>query len=226
MPPKESSKPASAKPKKSSAAGDAYLLLYNAASAILWAAVLGRVVVTYSIRGPEFVPLVVMNFARWTQTLAGLEILHVALGLVRTSLVTTIMQVASRFLLVWGVVWLFPSVATSPVYSSMLAAWSVTEVIRYTYFALMLGGVQSNGLAWLRYSTFIVLYPVGILSECWMLWLAATRPLEVTSPLLPYIYYFILFVVYPPGSVHMYSHMWKQRSKVLSGRSKGAEKSK
>lgn len=80
MPAKESSKSAPARPKKSSAAGDAYLLIYNAASAILWAAVLGRVAVTYTIRGPEFVPLVVMNFARWTQTLAGLEILHVALG--------------------------------------------------------------------------------------------------------------------------------------------------
>ncbi|EHA52664.1 hypothetical protein MCOR27_007383 [Pyricularia oryzae] len=210
-----SAAPKSAK-KTSSPIADGYLFFYNAASAILWAAVLGRVLLTNYLQGPEFVPLVVMDFARWTQTLAGLEILHVAIGLVRTSLITTAMQVGSRYLLVWGVVWLFPSVATSPGYSSMLSAWATTEVIRYTYFALLLAGVDAPGLAWLRYSTFIVLYPVGILSECWMMWLAATSRAEVTHPLLPTVYYIILFVVYPPGSVHMYSHMWKQRSKVLS----------
>lgn len=74
-----SAAPKSAK-KTSSPIADGYLFFYNAASAILWAAVLGRVLLTNYLQGPEFVPLVVMDFARWTQTLAGLEILHVAIG--------------------------------------------------------------------------------------------------------------------------------------------------
>lgn len=44
---------------------------------------------------------------RWTQTLAVVEVVHAALGIVRTSVVTTGMQVASRLFVVWGIVQLF-----------------------------------------------------------------------------------------------------------------------
>jgi very-long-chain (3R)-3-hydroxyacyl-CoA dehydratase len=82
------------------------------------------------------------------------------------------MQVASRLLLVWGVVDVFPELAVSPVYSSMLVAWSVTEVIRYSYFTLSLSGLLPGFLNWLRYNTFFVLYPLGISSECWLIYKA------------------------------------------------------
>jgi len=100
--------------------------------------------------------------------------LHLPLssGLVRAPISTTSMQVASRLLLVWGVVNNFPDLAESVVYSSMLVAWSVTEVIRYSYFVLNLSGYQPAFVTWLRYNTFFVLYPVGISSECWMIYKA------------------------------------------------------
>jgi very-long-chain (3R)-3-hydroxyacyl-CoA dehydratase len=86
------------------------------------------------------------------------------------------MQVASRILLVWFIVYPFPHLAQSPFYSSMLLAWSVTEVIRYSYFALSLSGMQPRALVWLRYNTFFVLYPMGILSEAALLYMAAQGP--------------------------------------------------
>jgi very-long-chain (3R)-3-hydroxyacyl-CoA dehydratase len=58
----------------------AYLILYNTASAIAWAAVLGRVAVVLQWRGAFFVPLVVDNFARITQTCAVMEVLHALTG--------------------------------------------------------------------------------------------------------------------------------------------------
>jgi very-long-chain (3R)-3-hydroxyacyl-CoA dehydratase len=58
----------------------AYLILYNTASAIAWATVLGRVAVVFGWRGAPFVPLVVDNFARITQTCAIIEILHALTG--------------------------------------------------------------------------------------------------------------------------------------------------
>jgi very-long-chain (3R)-3-hydroxyacyl-CoA dehydratase len=58
----------------------AYLVLYNAASAVAWAAVLGRVVAAYSTDGAEVVPAAVDNFARITQTFAVMEILHALTG--------------------------------------------------------------------------------------------------------------------------------------------------
>lgn len=74
------------------------------------------------------------------------------IGVVRAPLFTTLMQVASRFLLVWGIVNTFPNrTARSPAYSTMLLAWSATETIRYSYFALNLAtGEVPRALTWLR----------------------------------------------------------------------------
>ena len=107
------------------------------------------------------------------------------------------MQVSSRFLLVWGIVDVFPYLAFSPFYSSMLVAWSITEVIRYTYFALTLSGWQPRALTWLRYNTFFVLYPVGIFSECFMIWLAI-KPAKDVSDYYSWVLHAILGI-YVPG---------------------------
>jgi hypothetical protein len=109
------------------------------------------------------------------------------------------MQVASRFLLVWGVVDLFPSATgPNPAYSTMLIAWSITEVIRYSYFAVNLSfGKVPSWMTWLRYNTFFVLYPLGISSECWLVW-KATGPADEKEPLIKYAYLAIL-AIYVPG---------------------------
>ena len=106
-----------------------------------------------------------------------------SLGLVRSPFLTTLMQVSSRFLLVWAVIDRYPSsTASSPFYSFMLLAWSITEVIRYSYFVWNLQGIGVPGVVtWLRYNAFYVLYPIGISSECMLVWKAsivADRPLD------------------------------------------------
>lgn len=54
-------------------------------------------------------------------------------------------------------------------------AWGVTECIRYGYFVAQLGGTGiPSWLLWLRYNTFYVLYPIGISSECWLIYLTST----------------------------------------------------
>lgn len=109
------------------------------------------------------------------------------------------MQVASRFLLVWGIVYNFPATTSqSLAYSTMLLAWSTTEVIRYSYFAVNLayGGVPS-WLTWLRYDAFFVLYPLGISSECWLVYLAIA-PAKTWNPAFEWVLKLVLFV-YIPG---------------------------
>ncbi|CAK7245532.1 MAG: hypothetical protein STHCBS139747_007116 [Sporothrix thermara] len=208
-----------------------YLTVYNFASAVLWLTVLGRTAGAAALRGPEFVPLAVGSFVRRTQTLALLEIVHSLLGVVRAPIFTTAMQVASRLLLMWAVVYPFPNATTSSIfYTSMLLAWSLTEVIRYFYFALSLSrsagsGSSGAGVAdppvpdWftiLRYSTFLVLYPMGISSEVRLIYLAAATPgaAETLHPLYPYALYVVL-AIYVPGSYILYTHMLAQRRKVL-----------
>ncbi|KAH6724021.1 protein-tyrosine phosphatase-like protein [Leptodontidium sp. MPI-SDFR-AT-0119] len=109
------------------------------------------------------------------------------------------MQVASRLLLVWGVVDTFPFLAKSAGYSSMLIAWSVTEVVRYSYFVFTLSGYSPGFISWLRYNLFYVLYPLGISSECWLIYKAIEPAKEIRQEL-AWLLQLILFV-YVPGEL-------------------------
>ena len=107
------------------------------------------------------------------------------------------MQVASRLLLVWGVVNNFPTLAKSAAYSSMLVAWSVTEVIRYSYFVLNLSGYQPSAVTWLRYNAFYVLYPLGISSECWLIFKAIKPARELRQEYAWFLQ--LMLFIYIPG---------------------------
>lgn len=71
-------------PRRMSAPKRAYLVAYNALSALLWSVVLGRTVSTLASNGPDAGPALVYpavgEWTKWTQTLAALEIVHSLLG--------------------------------------------------------------------------------------------------------------------------------------------------
>ena len=56
----------------------------------------------------------------------------------------------------------------------MVLAWSVTEIIRYSFYACNLLGKNPYVLLHLRYTTFYVLYPLGASSEAFLTY--ATLP--------------------------------------------------
>ncbi|KAK1232632.1 hypothetical protein PQX77_004194 [Marasmius sp. AFHP31] len=155
------------------------------------------------------------------QSAAVLEIIHVMLGFVRSPLPTTAMQVSSRLFLVWGVVAQYPSVRTNPLYTSMVFAWSLTEVIRYSFYAFSLTAPTyppPKFLTYLRYTTFYVLYPLGASSEAFINYasLPSSSPLERKWSLYDY-FRGVLFLIWWPGLYVMYTHMIKQRRKALGG---------
>lgn len=153
----------------------------------------------------------------------------------RAPLFTTLIQVASRFVLVWGIAQHFPdTVASSTAYTTMLLAWSTTEVIRYSYFAVNLkDGKVPAWLLWLRYNTFFVLYPLGIGSECWLIFLS-TEPARKMDWRVEWALWAVLAVYVPgesvsdqnweaglvyangfEGSYILFTHMMAQRRKVM-----------
>jgi very-long-chain (3R)-3-hydroxyacyl-CoA dehydratase len=250
------------KPPKASPLKTTYLILYNFASAVAWSVVLGRTILLLYLHGPASVYAHTGEWTKWTQTMAVMEVLHSLLGtnhppampsrssprlskrtmndrltstgIVRAPLATTGLQVSSRLLLVWPIVNTWPFLALSPLYSSMLVAWSVTEVIRYSYFALSLAGALPDLLTWVRYSTFYLLYPMGITSECMLIY-AATGPAAQRGSIEPLVLYAILAIYVPGkfcpeewdfmcgrrlrlmvlGSYVLFTHMMKQRGKVM-----------
>ncbi|KAK9248983.1 tyrosine phosphatase-like protein [Lipomyces tetrasporus] len=217
-----SSKPDRTNPTKKLSVKNFYLLEYNVISAFFWGAVLLRVILILYLLGPENVAEGNADFTKWVQTGALLEVVHSVVGFVRSPVMTTVIQVASRILLVWGVVYLFPeSSATTIAYSTMLLSWSVTEIIRYAFYAYNIQGNTPQWLTWLRYNTFFVLYPTGVASELLVIYASLGDAAEFNE------YYALLLkvimVVYVPGFYTMFSHMLKQRRRVFKNLGKRRE---
>ena len=165
-------------------------------------------------------PGAIQFLLKFTQTLALLEVANAIFGLVRANPLTTAMQVASRILVVWGVVGAFPSIIATtktfgprttnvagtkmgPIaYAGIVIAWGVTECIRYGFFVDKEGlgqGRVPSWLTWLRYNTFLVLYPLGISSECCLMYLA----LEPAQEAYPAYNLFLkaVMLIYVPGKM-------------------------
>ncbi|GJN37484.1 hypothetical protein PR202_gb26443 [Eleusine coracana subsp. coracana] len=112
--------------------------------------------------------------------------------------------------------------------TSLVISWSITEIIRYSFFGMKEAlGFAPSWLLWLRYSTFLVLYPTGITSEVGLIYIAlpfmkASEKYCLRMPnkwnfSFDYSYGSILaMAIYVPGSPHMYNYMRAQRKKALS----------
>ncbi|KAK6890273.1 Very-long-chain (3R)-3-hydroxyacyl-CoA dehydratase PHS1 [Candida tropicalis] len=133
-----------------------YLIAYNSISASLWSIVLFNTVFLGATVGQPYVFEKTNKTTTIIQTLAVIEIFNSLVGLVRSPLFTTFTQVLSRLLLVWGIHQYLPN---SPAnfhwcYITLCLSWSITEIIRYSYYASNLTGGVPYFLTWLRYTTF------------------------------------------------------------------------
>ncbi|CAK42853.1 hypothetical protein AnigIFM59636_008738 [Aspergillus niger] len=198
-----------------------YLVTYNSINALLWLYIFSSIVVS-PFQSPQTTYSTLEPWTRWTQTIAILEILHASLT--RSPIFTTFTQIFARSVQVWAINYAYPETTSpSPAYKYMLLAWSFADAIRYSYFAVLSAGAPVPSLLrWLRYSLFLILYPVGIGSEWWLMFQA----LRVTNSIpVQALFIFFLFL-YGPGSPMMYSYMVKQRKKTLAGGKKERKENK
>ncbi|KAM0831821.1 hypothetical protein ACQ4PT_065283 [Festuca glaucescens] len=85
------------------------------------------------------------------RTAAVLEIIHGLVGLVRSPISATLPQIGSRLFVTWGILWSFPETTTHILVSSLVISWSITEIIRYSFFGTKeLLGSAPSWLQWLR----------------------------------------------------------------------------
>ena len=152
-----------------------YFLAYNGICLALW------VIVT--LRAIFLIPILLAHDqlhgllealhlpVKFAQSLAILEVFHSLVGIVRANPLTTAIQVASRLLLVWGILDLFPEIVVKSrqlglrtqyyagtrggqyAYAGIILAWGVTECIRYGYFVWregLVNGKVPEWLTWLR----------------------------------------------------------------------------
>ncbi|VAH56867.1 unnamed protein product [Triticum turgidum subsp. durum] len=191
-----------------------YLAVYNWVVFVGWAQVLYYAVTALLGGGHEGVYAAVERPLQLAQTAAVMEILHGLVGLVRSPVTATLPQIGSRLFLTWGILWSFPETQSHILVTSLVISWSITEIIRYSFFGLK----ETLGFA-----------------PSWLLWLSEVGLIYIA---LPYIkvsekylvkmpnkwnfsfdYFYtcaIAIGVYVPGGPHMFTYMLAQRKKALS----------
>ncbi|XP_045592137.1 very-long-chain (3R)-3-hydroxyacyl-CoA dehydratase hpo-8 [Procambarus clarkii] len=223
------------KPSDTLSTGNIYLIFYNIFLSLGWLIVLiqatHHLVFEGSLTGLWDSTSSVLKIF---QTLAVLEIVHSAVGLVPSSVMMVIPQVFSRLIVLWPVLCTFPNTHTSLGLPLLLIAWSVTEVIRYSFYFLNVLKQVPHMLTFLRYTLFIVLYPVGVTGELLCVYaalpaVAETHAYSITFPnalnfSFSFYYALIIFaLLYLPCFPILYMHMLSQRRKVLGSTHKKRE---
>ncbi|KAH9552943.1 hypothetical protein CY35_09G094300 [Sphagnum magellanicum] len=203
-----------------------YLTSYNVAQSFGWALVLGKVIHralqsrslmgAYSAAG---------YLVRLLQLTAFLEVLHSALGLVRSVTLYNFLQWLGRSHVLFAIIAQIPEVQEQPPILITFSAWALSEVIRCPYYVLTLMGMCPRWLIWLRYTAFVVLYPVGALYGEMLVMYQSLEPIKQRNMYssifkwLPFDYHsfvVVLMIAYPCLWLVLYLHMFQQRQKKLS----------
>ena len=205
-----------------------YFLFYNVLNVLGWSYVL---VNTLTSKLNNDTPLELWGkigtALTYTQTLAGMEILHSLFGLVRSPLMGTFIQVMSRLLIIWC--YMVPAEACHEHWSLylMVLSWCFIEVVRYSFYAWNIvvdGNVQKvpYTLFWLRYNLFQILYPTGITGELVQMYVAMPYILK-TNPVgfrLALAHYG-LYTIFSPFVMFNMFNMRNRATKKLNNAKKG-----
>eukprot|EP00288_Rhodomonas_lens_P018100 CAMPEP_0177706440 /NCGR_PEP_ID=MMETSP0484_2-20121128/9227_1 /TAXON_ID=354590 /ORGANISM="Rhodomonas lens, Strain RHODO" /LENGTH=770 /DNA_ID=CAMNT_0019217903 /DNA_START=71 /DNA_END=2383 /DNA_ORIENTATION=+ len=226
----------------------AYLTVYNGIGLVGWTYILSQMITIISTGRYTKLWKEQGTTILAVQSLAVMEILHALIGLVRSPIARTFPQVFSRIWIVWVV---FDSLYTHP-YTPFNAggcesledplcteemmyqigvmtvmAWCYAEIIRYSYYIFYTFDPKwvPKPLNFLRYSAFIVLYPVGITGE--LLCCFLTLPLikkGLCAPLGGFgkgcpdqmeNYMYLYMLMYIPAFPFLYFGMLGERKKRL-----------
>jgi len=203
-----------------------YLVIYNLAQALGWSFVLFQFISYYFTSGTRSLYKTVEIPLQIFQNAAILEVFHAAAGLVKSSAVMTAFQVASRVAVVCGILLATDSAREGSGLPLALTAWSLTEIIRYSNYTFNLVHSVPFILKYLRYTLFIILYPIGITGELLCIYKAQKEVGggQLYSIEMPNKYNFIfnyqhllwfLMLLYIPLFPQLYLYMFGQRKKAL-----------
>ncbi|KAJ3668982.1 hypothetical protein LUZ60_010932 [Juncus effusus] len=210
-----------------------YLLAYNSLQSIGWSIALFKILCglitpssfhgAYASAGDLICLL---------QTVSILETIHAAIGLVPSGLFLTFLQWGGRTHFLLAIVRNITEVQSLPSVFITFAAWIISEVIRYSHYAFSSVKLCPYWLTYLRYTAFIVLYPIGVgPGEMWIMYKALPyiKERDLYSDFfnnfsISYHSFLVgVLVCYPFLWLKLYLHLFKQRKsklKKLEGKKK------
>uniref|UniRef100_A0A8C5F641 Very-long-chain (3R)-3-hydroxyacyl-CoA dehydratase n=1 Tax=Gadus morhua TaxID=8049 RepID=A0A8C5F641_GADMO len=99
------------------------------------------------------------------QTLAAIEVVNAAFGVVKTGVVPTLIQVVGRNFILFIIIGSLEEMHNKAVVFFVFYPWSAIEIFRYPFYMLGCFNTEWKDLTWLRYTAWIPLYPLGALAE-------------------------------------------------------------
>ncbi|KAI1706507.1 protein tyrosine phosphatase-like protein, PTPLA domain-containing protein [Ditylenchus destructor] len=207
-----------------------YLMGYNVCMLLAHLYILLCLFYGYFIEGPGYLD------SYWDRMFSGLvactalqymDVLHSVMGLTKSGWKMVTLQVTGRLAVLWIINGNDEIHSWLPVFILMVN-YFLAEQFRYPYYALHSTGISLWPITWLRYSMWMLLYPIGLLMES-IIFLRSIPfyyKSGVYSLQLPnawnfsYNFGIVLGVftaaVFPFIAYRLLSHMHKQRRKQLS----------
>lgn len=161
-----------------------------------------------------------------SQILQYLECLHALVGYTKGSALFPFLQVSGRNLVLFGVINSEPRIQHKPIILCLFLVWSSVELIRYPYYIITLLKKEIQWLTWLRYSVWVILYPLGFMCEGLVLLISLSHFEEskrytvalpnkwnFTFNMVNYLKMHMTLML--PGLYIVMKHMQAQRSKKL-----------
>ncbi|XP_035597393.1 very-long-chain (3R)-3-hydroxyacyl-CoA dehydratase 1-like isoform X1 [Oncorhynchus keta] len=217
------------KKRTKSAIAVAWLTFYNIAMTAGWL-VLAMAMMRFYLQKSTHKGLYksIARTLKFFQTVALVEVGHCAIGIVRTSVIVTGVQVCSRIFMVWFITNSIKQIQNEESVILFLVVWTLTEITRYSFYTFNLLNHLPYFIKWARYNMFIIMYPLGVAGELLTIYAALpfVRKTGMLSMRLPnkynisFDYYYFLIIVmlsYIPLFPQLFFHMLRQRRKVLLG---------
>lgn len=164
---------------------------------------------------------------RCSQALQYLEFLNALVGFTKGSPLFPFLQVTGRNVVLFAVIHSESRMQEMPVIFVLFLIWSTVELIRYPYYIISLLNKEVPLLTWLRYTIWIVLYPMGFLCEGTVLlrslpYFEETKRFTVQMPnkwnftfdMVAFMKIYMGFILLP-GLYIVMKHMTKLRAKKL-----------
>nr|XP_057916507.1 very-long-chain (3R)-3-hydroxyacyl-CoA dehydratase 1 isoform X2 [Doryrhamphus excisus] len=179
----------------------AWLTFYNIAMTAGWLVLAMAMMRFYMTKGThKGLYRSIARTLKFFQTFALVEVGHCAIGIVRTSVIVTGVQVCSRIFMVWFITNSIRQIQNEESVLLFLVVWTLTEITRYSYYTFNLLNHLPYFIKWARSGMYSMRLP---------------NKYNVS-----FDYYYCLIIImlsYIPLFPQLFFHMLRQRRRVLHG---------
>ncbi|KAI7697302.1 hypothetical protein SSS_02225 [Sarcoptes scabiei] len=207
-----------------------YLFLYNLFQFVGFIYIFVIILIHYLKEGPETIKTIypsLKNPIKFLNLMQILEILHPLFGYSSGSPMLPLFQLIGRTFYLFILIDCNAELQSHWATFYLLLIYTCSELFRYPYYMLHIYKVNIKFVTWIRYSAWILFYPLGFIFEAITLYnsiplMESNRKFSIFLPnSMNFSFYMPTFLrIYLclglfPSLYLMMSHMYHQRSKVL-----------